>query len=168
MEISNVALSQEVYRADAEKICDWLNDNEITSYLNEDSNVQKKLMRVVNRVNMPILTHLFNNNCRFFTIKILYGTIGFLRLVPKGSFVEIVIAVGEKELWGKGIGHNAVVEALKVAFFEMRADNVIAKIKKVNKRSQNLFKGIGFKEVKLLENEIEYHINRDNFFKIAA
>lgn len=168
MEISNVALSQEVYRADAEKICDWLNDEEIISYLNEDSNVQKKLMRVVNRVNMPILTHLFNNNCRFFTIKNLYGTIGFLRLVPKGSFVEIVIAVGEKELWGKGIGHNAVVEALKVAFFEMRADNVIAKIKKVNKRSQNLFKGIGFKEVKLLENEIEYHINRDNFFKIAA
>lgn len=168
MEISNVALSQEVYRADAEKICDWLNDDEITSYLNEDSNAQKKLMSVVNRINMPILTHLFNNNCRFFTIKNLYGTIGFLRLVPKGSFVEIVLAVGEKELWGKGIGHNAVVEALKVAFFEMRADNVIAKIKKVNKRSQNLFKGIGFKEVKLLENEIEYHINRDNFFKIAA
>ena len=125
-------------------------------------------MSVVNRVNMPILTHLFNNNCRFFTIKNLYGTIGFLRLVPKGSFVEIVIAVGEKDLWGKGIGHNAVVEALKVAFFDMRADNVIAKIKKLNKRSQNLFKGIGFKEIKLLEKEIEYHINRESFFKMAA
>lgn len=46
----------------------------------------------------------------------------------------------------------------------MRADNVIAKIEKINKKSQNLFKGISFKEVKLLENEIEYHINRENFF----
>ena len=168
MEISNVILSQEVYRADAEKICHWLSDKEIISFLNEEANVQKNLMSVVNRINMPILTHLFNNNCRFFTIKNLYGTIGFLRLVPKGSFVEIVIAVGEKDLWGIGIGHNAVIEALKVAFFEMRASSVVAKIKKVNKRSQNLFKGIGFKEVKKLDNEIEFHIDISSFIKKAA
>ncbi|MGG7058836.1 GNAT family N-acetyltransferase [Clostridium nigeriense] len=168
MEISNVVLSQEVYRTDAEKICHWLSDEEITSFLNEESNVQKNLMNVVNRINMPILTHLFNNNCRFFIIKNVYGTIGFLRLVPKGNFVEIVITVGEKELWGMGIGHNAVVEALKVAFFEMRADRVIAKIKKANCRSQNLFKGIGFKEVRKLEKEIEYHIDIQSFVKIVA
>lgn len=168
MEISNVVLSQEVYRSDAEKICDWLSDEEIISCLNEEVNVQKNLMNTVNRVNMPILTHLFNNNCRFFIIKNLHGSIGFLRLIPKGNYVEIVVAVGEKELWGMGIGHNAVTEALKVAFFEMRADYVVAKIKKVNGRSQNLFKGIGFKEVRELEREIEYNINIKSFIKIAA
>lgn len=168
MGISNVALSQEVYRSDAEKICNWLSDEEIINYLNEEVNVQKNLMNTINRVNMPILTHLFNNNCRFFVIKNLYGSIGFLRLVPKGNYVEIVIAVGEKELWGMGIGHNAVVEALKVAFFEMRADYVVAKIKKANKRSQNLFKSIGFKEARELEREIEYNINIKSFIKIAA
>lgn len=168
MGISNVDLSQEVYRSDAEKICNWLSDEEIINYLNEEVNVQKNLMNTINRVNMPILTHLFNNNCRFFVIKNLYGSIGFLRLVPKGNYVEIVIAVGEKELWGMGIGHNAVVEALKVAFFEMRADYVVAKIKKTNKRSQNLFKGIGFKEARELEREIEYNINIKSFIKTAA
>lgn len=168
MEIGNVVLSQEVYRSDAEKICDWLNDEEIISFLNEEVNVQKNLMNTINRINMPILTHLFNNNCRFFIIKNLHGSIGFLRLVPKGNYVEIVIAVGEKDLWGMGIGHNAVVEALKVAFFEMRVEYVIAKIKKVNKRSQNLFKGIGFKENRELEREIEYNINIKSFSKIAA
>lgn len=168
MEVSSINLSQEVYRSDAEKICNWLSDEEIISYLNEDANVKRNLINVINRVNMPILTHLFNNNCRFFTIKNMYGTIGFLRLVPKSEFVEVVIAVGEKDLWGKGIGHNAVVEALKVAFFDMRAEYVVAKIKKSNKRSQNLFKGLGFKQVKELEKEIEYHINMKSFIKIAA
>ena len=50
----------------------------------------------------------------------------------------------------------------------MRASSVVAKIKKVNKRSQNLFKGIGFKEVKKLENEIEFHIDISSFIKKAA
>jgi RimJ/RimL family protein N-acetyltransferase len=168
VEVSSINLSQEVYRSDAEKICNWLSDEEVISHLNEDANVKSNLINVINRINMPILTHLFNNNCRFFTIKNIYGTVGFLRLVAKNELVEIVIAVGEKELWGKGIGHNAVVEALKVAFFDMRADRVVAKIKKANKRSQNLFKGIGFKQVKELEREIEYHINMEEFWKIAA
>lgn len=168
MEISNIKLSQEVYRSDAEQIANWLSDKEIVSNLNEDNNAKDNLINVINRVNMPILTHLFNNNCRFFTIKNIYGTIGFLRLIPKNEKVEIVIAVGEKELWGKGIGHNAVFEALKKAFFDMRTEKVVAKIKKTNQRSQNLFKGIGFKEVKELETEIEYHITKETFWRIAA
>ena len=69
MEVNSVNLSREVYISDAEKICNWLSDDEITSYLNEDNNVKRNLINVINRVNMPILTHLFNNNCRFFIIK---------------------------------------------------------------------------------------------------
>ena len=168
MEISSIKLSQEVYKSDAYRIIDWLSDREITSYLNEERGVRENLISVINRINMPILTHLFNNNCRFFIIKNMYGTIGFLRLVPKNSYVEIVIAIGEKDLWGKGIGHNAVLEALKVAFFDMRVECVIAKVKKVNKRSRNLFKGIGFKEVRELEYEIEYHINKQSFYANIA
>ncbi|SHJ23177.1 Protein N-acetyltransferase, RimJ/RimL family [Clostridium cavendishii DSM 21758] len=168
MELSTIKLSQEIYRSDVEQIVDWLSDKEITNNLNEDSNAKDELISVINRVNMPILTHLFNNNCRFFTIKNIYGTIGFLRLVPKNGMVEIVITVGKKELWGKGIGHNAVYEALKKAFFDMRTDEVVAKIKKTNERSRNLFKGIGFEEVKQLESEVEYHITKETFFRKVA
>ena len=168
VEVSSIKLSQEVYRSDAEKIADWLTDEEIVCHLNEENGVRENLINVINRVNMPILTHLFNNNCRFFTIKNIYGTIGFLRLVPKKEETEIVIAVGEKELWGKGIGYKAVFEALKKAFFDMRTEKVVAKIKKNNERSRNLFKGIGFKEVRELEKEVEYHITKEDFWKIAA
>lgn len=168
MEISTVKLDQEVYRSDAEKIAEWLSDEEIVSHLNEEESVCDNIIKTVNRVNMPILTHLFNNNGRFFTIKNLYGTIGFLRLVPKRKETEIVIAVGEKELWGKGIGYRAVFEALKKAFFDMRSEKVVAKIKKDNERSRKLFKKIGFKEVRELEKEVEYHISKEDFWKIAA
>lgn len=168
MEISTVKLDQEVYRSDAEKIAEWLSDEEIVSHLNEEESVCDNIIKIVNRVNMPILTHLFNNNGRFFTIKNLYGTIGFLRLVPKRKETEIVIAVGEKELWGKGIGYRAVFEALKKAFFDMRSEKVVAKIKKDNERSRKLFKKIGFKEVRELEKEVEYHISKEDFWKIAA
>ncbi len=168
MEVNSVILSPEVYRSDAEKIANWLSDEEIISYLNEDNKARENLINVINRVNMPILTHLFNNNCRFFTIKNPYGTIGFLRLIPKGEMIEIVIAVGEKDLWGRGIGHNAVMEALKTAFFDMRTEKVVAKIKHTNERSQNLVRGIGFKEVKKLEREVEYHITKEIFWKRAA
>lgn len=168
MVVSSIKLSPEVYRSDAEKIANWLSDDEIVSYLNEDERVKDNLINVINRVNMPILTHLFNNNCRFFTIKNIYGTIGFLRLVPKKDETEIVIAVGEKDLWGRGIGHKAVFEALKTAFFHIRTEKVVAKIKKNNVRSRKLFKSIGFKEVRELEKEIEYHITKEDFWKIAA
>ncbi|MFU7517813.1 N-acetyltransferase, partial [Clostridium sp. HCS.1] len=67
-----------------------------------------------------------------------------------------------------GIGHNAVVEALNVAFFKMRANYVVAKIKKVNERSQNLFKGIGVMEVRELPMEIEYKITMEAFIKMVA
>ncbi|WP_290369859.1 hypothetical protein [Clostridium neonatale] len=66
------------------------------------------------------------------------------------------------------MGHDAVIEALKKAFFDMRANKVIAKIKKTNDRSRNLFKGIGFMEAKELDREIEYQITKEMFFKIAS
>ncbi|MBC5628224.1 GNAT family N-acetyltransferase [Clostridium sp. NSJ-6] len=168
METISIELSQEVYRSDAEKMVNWLSDKEIISNLNEDSNVTRNLINMINRIDMPILTHLFNNNCSFFTIKNINQTVGFLRLIPKNKGVEIVIAVGEKELWGRGIGYNAVLEALKKAFFDLRTDKVVAKVKKANKRSRNLFKGIGFTEVKELEKEVEYHMTKDAFWKIAS
>ena len=168
METISIQLSQEVYKSDAEKMAYWLSDKEIASNLNEGVNAKENLINVINRIDMPILTHLFNNNCSFFTIKATYETIGFLRLIPKNGDIEIVIAVGEKELWGKGIGHDAVIEALKKAFFDMRTNKVIAKIKKTNDRSRNLFKGIGFMEAKELDREIEYKITKEIFFKIAS
>ncbi len=164
----DVSLRQEVYRSDAFKIIEWLNDDEVTRYLNEDKCASKNIENAINTINMPILTHLFNNNSSFYIIRNKDYSIGFVRLIQKGTDAEIVIAIGEKELWGLGFGKAAILESLKQAFFTWRVDSVIAKIKLENTRSRNAFKGIGFKEVKHLEKEVKYSLTMQDFLKIAA
>lgn len=169
MEKVSVKLRQEVYRSDAWKIIDWLEDDEVSKYLNESQNVTESIRQVINRVNMPILTPLFNQEGSFFIITLNEEEpIGFLRLVPKSKAVEIVIVIGDKEKWGHGFGSNAIKEALKKAFFSWRANEVIAKINFRNERSIRAFNRVGFREDKLLAKEIQYAMSMDEFLKLAA
>ncbi|NLZ49508.1 MAG: GNAT family N-acetyltransferase [Clostridiales bacterium] len=165
----SVKLRQEVYRSDAWKIIDWLEDHEVSRYLNEDQNVTESIRQVINRVNLPILTPLFNQQGSFFIITINEEEpIGFLRLVPKNKSVEIVIVIGDKEKWGNGFGSNAIKEALKKAFFSWRAEEVIAKINFKNERSIRVFNKVGFREDKRLAKEMQYAMSMDEFLKLAA
>ncbi len=115
---NNVKLRQEVFKSDALKIANWLEDTEITQYLNEKQNVSKSIKDIMYRINMPILTHLFNQNGSFFMVTTTKKEpVGFLRLVPKNNVAEIVIVIGNKEKWGIGLGTSAIFEGLKHAFF---------------------------------------------------
>lgn len=164
-----VRLRQEVFRDDALKIVDWLEDTEVTQYLNERHNAGKSIKDVIYRINMPILTHLFNQNGSFFMITTKEKeTVGFLRLIPKNNYAEMVIVIGDKDMWGKGLGTNAILEGLKHAFFEWRVDEVVAKINFNNKRSKRAFKRVGFTENKELAKEIEYSISINKFLKLVA
>lgn len=129
MEDNNVELRQEVFKSDAAIIANWLEDTEITQYLNEKQNVSRSIKDIMYRVNMPILTHLFNKNGSFFMVTTSEKEpVGFLRLVPKNNVTEMVIVIGDKDKWGKGLGTNAILEGLKHAFFQWRADEVVAKL----------------------------------------
>lgn len=166
---SSVELRREVFASDAWKIIDWLEDNEVTEYLNERQNVSNSIKQVMYRVNMPILTHLFNQDGSFFIITTpKEEPVGFLRLVPKGKGAEMVVVIGDREKWGKGLGTNAIKEGLKRAFFDWRVDEVIAKINLKNERSRRVFKNIGFTKDKDLPKEIQYSISIEEFLKIAA
>lgn len=169
MKVNKVQLRQEVFKEDAWKIVDWLEDHEVTEYLNERQNVSKSIKDVIYRLNMPILTHLFNQDGSFFMITTKKEeTIGFLRLVPKGKTAEMVIVIGDRDKWGKGLGPNAIFEGLKQAFFHWRVDEVIAKINFKNERSRKAFKKVGFIEDKELAKEMQYSMSIDKFLKLAA
>lgn len=169
MKGNDVQLRQEVFKADAWKIIDWLEDDDVIRYLNENQNVCDSIKQVIYRVNMPILTHLFNQDGSFFMITTNEGEpIGFLRLVPKGNEAEMVIVIGDKEKWGRGLGTNAIIEGLKQAFYEWRVDGVVAKIHMKNDRSRRVFKKVGFTQDKELPIEIQYSISMEKFLKIAA
>lgn len=169
MKAGNVLLRQEVFSSDAFELIKWLEDSDVTQYLNEDQNVGNSIRQVMSRVNLPVLTHLFSQNGSLFILTIGDDSpIGFLKLIPKGKVVEMVIVIGEKEKWGMALGTNVIFQGLKHSFFHWRADKVIAKIKYKNHRSMNVFKNIGFKKEKDFNFEAQYSISIDEFLNIAA
>jgi len=94
---------------------------------------------------MPILTPLFNQGGRFFMVYDRNDVpVGFVRLVKTGTECEIVLVIGDRENWGRRLGVSAILEGLKLAFLDMRAKSVIAKIHPNNTRSLRAFQGLGF------------------------
>lgn len=145
-----IALCPEITRANALDLIDWLEDEAVIRYLSDSRHVSRFIEQVVGRVQLPILTHLFNQGGRFFMA---YDRddrpVGFVRLVKSGVDCEIVLVIGNRDHWGRKLGASAIREGMKLAFFEMRAEKLIAKIHADNTRSLNAFLRCGF----LLENE---------------
>ena len=114
-------------------------------YLNEHQQIAAQLRQVYD-ARLPVFTPLFNQNGRFFMICTGGNQgIGFLRLANcPNNTAELVIAIGEESMWGRGYGRVSLSEALKIAFLEMRKDRVNAHIYHENSRSRHLFESRGF------------------------
>ena len=70
--------------------------------------------------------------------------VGFVRLVKSGSDCEMVLAIGNRDNWGRKLGVSTIRESMKLAFFDMRAERLIAKIHAENTRSVKAFEHCGF------------------------
>lgn len=163
-----VSLRQEVTRTDALTIMDWMEDREVTKYLNELSNISQEIHQAVNRVNMYIMTHLFNRGGSFFVVCADDNDpIGFIKLVRKGTEAEIVVVIGDRQKWGKGFGTEAIYQGLNRAFFEWRIPKVIAKIDPENTRSIKAFKKTGFQFAKELTHTHLFHITMEDYIKLV-
>lgn len=140
-----ISLCPEITRADALHLMDWLEDEHVTRYLSDSRHVSRFIGQVIGRVQLPILTHLFNQGGRFFMA---YDRddvpVGFVRLVKAGADCEMVLVIGNRDNWGRKLGASAIRESMKLAFFEMRADKLIAKIHAENARSLKAFEHCGF------------------------
>lgn len=140
-----VSLRPEITRTHALILMDWLEDERVTRYLSDSRSVSRFIEQAVDRARMPILTHLFNQGGRFFMA---YDRsdipVGFVRLVKTGAECEIVLVIGDHDNWGRGLGASTIREGLKIAFLDMRAESVIAKIHPNNTRSRKGFERCGF------------------------
>lgn len=166
MRAIQVNLKQEVTRYDAITIMNWMENTEITRHLNEAANIASEIKQAVDRVNMLIMTHLFNIDGSFYIIHDEdHNPLGFLKLAKKHKEVEMVIVIGEQKLWGQGLGKSSIKRALDIVFFEWRVPRVIAKIKSNNIRSIKAFNNLGF----ILENEYMntklYSLSMDDYIK---
>jgi regulator of nucleoside diphosphate kinase len=145
-----ISLCPEITRANALTLMDWLEDEGVTRYLSDSRHVSRFIEQLIGRVQLPILTHLFNQGGRFFMAYDRNDVpVGFVRLVKVGADCEMVLVIGNRDNWGRKLGASAIREGMKLAFFDMRADKLIAKIHPDNERSLNAFLRIGF----LLESE---------------
>ena len=140
-----VSLCPEITRSDALKLMDWLEDECVTRHLSDSRHVARFIEQVIDRVQLPILTHLFNQGGRFFMA---YDRddvpVGFVRLVKAGTDCEMVLVIGNRDNWGRKLGASAIREGMKLAFFDMRAEKLIAKIHADNERSLKAFERCGF------------------------
>ena len=140
-----ISLRPEITRTHALILMDWLEDERVTRYLSDSRDVSRFIAQAIDRTQMPILTHLFNQGGRFFMA---YDRndipVGFVRLVKTGPDCEIVLVIGDHDTWGRRLGASAIREGLKLAFLDMRAEGVIAKIHPDNTRSLKAFERCGF------------------------
>lgn len=85
-----VSLCPEITRADALTLMDWLDDESVTRHLSDSREVSRLIEQVIGRVQLPILTHLFNQGGRFFMVCDRRDVpVGFVRLVKRGPDCEI-------------------------------------------------------------------------------
>lgn len=140
-----VSLRPEITRAHAVALMDWLEDERVTRYLSDPSSISRVIGQAVERTQMPVLTHLFNQGGRFFMVYDRNDSpVGFVRLIKSGPECEMVLVIGDHDSWGQRLGASAIRESLKLAFLELRAATVIAKIHPENTRSLKAFARAGF------------------------
>jgi regulator of nucleoside diphosphate kinase len=145
-----ISLCPEITRAHALTLMDWLEDERVTCYLSDSRHVSRFIEQAINRTQLPILTHLFNQGGRFFMAYDRRDTpVGFVRLVKTGPECEIVLVIGDSDNWGQNLGASTIREGMKLAFLDMRSEKLIAKIHPDNVRSLKAFLRTGF----LLESE---------------
>lgn len=140
-----ISLCPEITRAHALTLMDWLEDERVTCYLSDSRHVSRSIEEVIDRTQLPILTHLFNRGGRFFMAYDRHDEpVGFVRLIKTGRDCEIVLVIGDSDKWGRNLGTRTIREGMKLAFLDMRAEKLIAKIHPDNTRSLKAFVRSGF------------------------
>ena len=140
-----ISLCPEITRANALTLMHWMEDEDVTRHLSDSRHVSRFIEQAIGRVKMPILTPLFNQGGRFFMAYDRHDQpVGFVRLVKNGPDCEIVLLIGSRDNWGRNLGASALREGMKLAFFDMRAERLVAKIHADNTRSLKAFQRCGF------------------------
>ncbi len=165
---ASIFLRTDIYPEDVARLIRWMEKPNITRYLNEESGVASSLRRLLDKVPAPMLTYHFNRMGLFFLICRTDGeAIGFIKLRerPQSGHFEIVYAIGEETLWGRGYGAQAIRSALDTAFCQWRARQVVAKIYPENLRSVCLVTACGFRRCGKTEQLLHFSMTMEGYLK---
>lgn len=162
----DISLRLEVNKKDAVHIIEWLENKDVTKYLNEDIRSASSLKTILKEGRADLLTYYLNQDGRFFLIDSeKEACLGFINLftIRKKKEYEVVIAIGNKENWGKQIAYHALKEIMKEVFFSWRIEKLISRIHIENQRSINLFRHLGFKEQNKTQTHIQFQMTFEDY-----
>ncbi|MGB9867380.1 MAG: GNAT family N-acetyltransferase [Bacillota bacterium] len=80
----------------------------------------------------------------------LIGDLELEQIDWKRRTAELRISIGDKTQWGKGLGSDAVLTALKVAAFQLRLKSVYLRVAVENHRAIRCYTKCGFRKRKML------------------
>ena len=156
--MSTIQLKSEITPDDLTALERWMNSAAVTRYLNEHRQISAHL-RAVREARLPVLTPLFNRDGRFWMICAEGAPVGFLRAAYRpDNAVELVVAIGEERMWGRGLGRHGVQAGLQRVFFEMRREEAVVHIARGNVRSERLFVGSGFAHAREIGGSTQYRL----------
>lgn len=146
---SSIFLRKQITRNDVIHLSRWMSDPRITRFLNEQSSISGELDALCYAVPEPLLALRLSGKGRFYIVSAAAGEpIGFLSLNPtrKTGDWEIVLAIGDASLWGRGCGAHALRLALNECFLSRESPvwRITAKIHRQNSRSIRLFSHMSF------------------------
>lgn len=165
-EAKKVFLRLKVETSDANKIINWLDDKDVTKYLNESNDEIYSLAELIKNNKTDLLTYYLNQEGRFFLVDKRDGNcIGFLNLfthIDKKRY-EIVIVIGDETNWGQGYGKAVIKECMKEVFLKWRIEELVCKVNKNNDRSIKLFEHLKFIKRTLNDKYFEYQITFNDY-----
>lgn len=164
-----ISLRLEVCQDDAKKMISWLQDKNITQYLNEDIHAAGTLSQIINHHQSDLLTYYLNQDGRFFLIDLDKTCIGFVNLftIRKMEAYEVVIAIGEEANWGKQYAKKALEAILNEVFFSWRIKRIDAKIYEANTRSISLFEHLHFSLINSHHSLLTYSITFEQYLTLC-
>ncbi|PKK40463.1 hypothetical protein ABB02_00247 [Clostridiaceae bacterium JG1575] len=170
MQVRNIIeLDDEIFLKDAYLMAEWLEQERITRFISEGEDISDKIRKSLRYTSCPIVTHLFCNGGNFYMIKHNGRSIGYLKLVDKGNRkAEIVVVIGDRAMWNKGFGTEAVRLAMNECFFRLRYESLMAKIMVGNEGSHHVFQKVGFHYDGEIRGLSIYSMKLDSFLALAA
>lgn len=144
-------------KEDIDRIIKWVNDEAVTQYLSDT------LIYPISRadeVRWLESVSMTNQREKIFAIetlnKELIGSVGLHNINWVERKAELGIMIGERELWGKGYGTEAIREVLRITFEKMNLNRVYLRVFENNPRAIRVYEKCGFR--------IEGSLRQDHYY----
>ncbi len=139
-------------KSDADALFRWFSDEEVTRWLgppNLPSRAQQEKF-----IEMASVS---GDDAKYFAIETLDGKLvgdcGLRKIDWKSRKAEFFITIGEKQLWGKGFGSDALRIVIRLAFHRMNLNRLWLSTLADNSRAVRCYEKCGFVREGLLRQE---------------